>query len=190
VHTEGHSNQRAWTICKLVLFRVQLHSLDLVSSQQPLAKSPRLSPGNRLGQEQPQVATTSAFLQIGGNVLASQRSGQETQALPSLGVVSIKDEKPRPAFLVKQICAQSDLTPQVGKKVANVQLFVHADIAAVVKLVGVQVPPLDKPLSQHQGWPREFCVWKWQAFALDHRVTSIAHLGNARQAIGRFALGP
>ena len=34
---------------------------------------------------------------------------------------------------------------------AHVQLFVDADIGAVVKLVGVQVPELDKPLGQHQG---------------------------------------
>jgi len=72
--------------------------------------------------------------------------------------------------------------------VADVQLFVHADIAAVVQLAGVKVSALDESLGQHQGWARKLCVWKWQAFALDHRVTSIAHLGSARQANGRFAL--
>ena len=102
----------------------------------------------------------------------------------------IQDEKPCPAFLVKKISAESDLTSQVIKQVAHVQLLVDADIAAVIKLVSVKIPALDEPLGQHQGWPREFCVWKWQAFALDHRVTSITHLGNARQAIGRFALVP
>jgi hypothetical protein len=68
------------------------------------------------------------------------------------------------ALLVKKICAQRDLTPQVGKQVTDVQLFVDADIAAIVKLVGVQVPPLDKPLGQHQGWLREFYVWNRRAF--------------------------
>jgi hypothetical protein len=58
---------------------------------------------------------------------------------------------------------------QVIKQVAHVQLFVDADVAAVVKLTGVQVPALDKPLGQHQGWPGEFYVGNWQAFALDHR---------------------
>ena len=57
-----------------------------------------------------------------------------------------------------------------------------ADVAAVVKLVGVQVPTLDKPLGQHQGWTGEICVWKWQTFTFHHRSASIAHPGGARQA--------
>ena len=81
-----------------------------------------------------------------------------TQPPPSLGIVSIKDEKPRLALLVKKICAECDLTPQVIKQVAHIQWFVDADVAAVVKLVGVQVPALDKPLGQHQGWAGEFRV--------------------------------
>jgi nucleotidyltransferase/DNA polymerase involved in DNA repair len=48
----------------------------------------------------------------------------------------------------------------------------------------------DDPLGQHEGWTGEFGVWKEQAFALDHRVISIAHLGGARQAMDGFALNP
>jgi hypothetical protein len=68
-----------------------------------------------------------------------------------------------------------------------VQLLVDADVAAIVKLAGVKIPALDKPLGQHQGWAGEFGVWEQEAFTLHHRVASIAHLGGARQAIGRFA---
>ena len=32
------------------------------------------------------------------------------------------------------------------------QWFVHADVAAIVQLLGVKVPALDEPLGQHQGW--------------------------------------
>jgi hypothetical protein len=106
------------------------------------------------------VTTAAALLQIGRNVFSCQRPGQVAQALPGLGVVSIEDEKPRSALLVKKICAQGDLTSQVIEQVAHVQWFVHADVAAIVKLTGVQVPPLDKPLGQYQGWTREFCVRK------------------------------
>jgi hypothetical protein len=80
------------------------------------------------------------------------------QLLPALRVVSIQDEKPCPTFLVKKICAESALTSQVGKQVVHVQWFVNADVAAVVKLAGVQVPTLDKSLGQRQGWPGEFRV--------------------------------
>ena len=100
----------------------------------------------------------SACLQIGLDVLVRQRDGQVAQALPALGIVRIEDDETGSAFLVKKICAQGDLTSQVIKQAAHVQWFVRADVAAVVKLVGVQIPTLDKPLSQHQGWTREFCV--------------------------------
>jgi hypothetical protein len=129
--------ERARAICKLVLFRVQFHSLDLVGSQQAVAKGPGLSPGHRLRQKQPQVATAAALLQIGGDLLARQRSGQVAQALPSLGVIRIKDDESGSALLVKEICAERDLTFQVVKQVAHVQWFVDTDVAAVVKLVGV-----------------------------------------------------
>jgi hypothetical protein len=105
-------------------------------------------------------------------------------AIPPRLIICIEDEKPGLAFLVKKICAESDLTSQVIKQVAHVQWFVDTDVAAVIKLVGVQVPTLDEPLGQHQGRTREFGVWKWQAFGGCHCRTSIAHLGNARQAKG------
>jgi hypothetical protein len=76
----------------------------------------------------------------------------------------------------------------VGEQIAYVQLFVHTDVAAVVKLAGVKIPALDEPLSQHQSRTGALCIWKWQALAFHHCGTSIAHLGSARQAIGRFAL--
>ena len=65
---------------------------------------------------------------------------------------------------------------------AHVQGVVHADVAAVVELAGVQVPSLDKPLGQHQGWSREFCIRKQETFALDHRITSVAHPGGVLHA--------
>jgi len=102
-------------------------------------------------------------------------------------IVRIEDEKPGLALLVKKICAESDLTPEVGKQVAHVQLLVDADIGAIVQLLGVQIPALDKPLGQHQGWPGEFYVWNWQTLALDHRVASIARRSSARQAFRSFA---
>ena len=68
--------------------------------------------------------------------------------------------------------------------------FVDADVAAVVELSSVQVPPLDETLGQHQDRAREFCVWNWRAFALNHCTTNIAHLGSAQQANRRFALNP
>jgi hypothetical protein len=105
-----------------------------------------------------------------------------------LRVVGIQDEEPGSALLVKKIYAQGDLTSQVIKQVAHVQRFVDTYVAAVVKLAGVQVPTLDKPLGQHQCRAGEFCVWKQQVFALDHRIASIAHLRSARQATRRFAL--
>jgi len=80
--------------------------------------------------------------------------------VPTLLIVRIQDDEAGLALLVKKICAQGDLASQVIKEVAHVQWLVHADVAAIIKLVGVQVPSLDKPLSQHQGWPGEFCVWK------------------------------
>jgi hypothetical protein len=61
VHPKRHPYQRAWAICKRILFREQLNSLDLMSGQQALTKGPRLSPGNRLGQKQPQVTTAAVF---------------------------------------------------------------------------------------------------------------------------------
>jgi hypothetical protein len=106
------------------------------------------------------VATTAACLQVGGYVFFGQIPAQMAQTLPSLDVISIQDEETGSAFLVKKICAQGDLTSQVIEQVAHVQGFVDADVAAVIKLAGVQVPPLDKPLSQHQGWPREFGIWE------------------------------
>jgi hypothetical protein len=128
-----------------------------MSGQQSPAKSPRLLPGHSLCQKQPQVPTSSACFQIGGNVLVGQRSGQVAQALPTLLVVSIQNEKPCLTLLVEQIGSQSNLTPQAVKQEAHVQGLTHADIAAIVKLVGVQIPALDKLLGQHQGWAREFC---------------------------------
>jgi hypothetical protein len=107
-----------------------------------------------------QVTTATAFLQIGRNVLFSQRAGQVARALPALLLVGIQDEKPCSTLLVEQIGAQRDLAPQVGKQVADVQLFVRTDVAAVVKLAGVEIPPLNKSLGQHQGWAGEFGVWK------------------------------
>ena len=68
---------------------------------------------------------------------------------------------------------------QVIKQVAQVQQFVDADIAAVIKLVGVQVSTLDKPLGQHQGWARKFGFWNWQAFRRNHCRISIAYVGRA-----------
>lgn len=50
---------------------------------------------------------------------------------------------------------QRDLTPQVGEQVTHAEGLVHADVAAVVELPGVQIPPLDKPVDQRQGWTRE-----------------------------------
>ena len=104
-----------------------------------------------------------AFLEFCGGlavVLGLPRSaaGQVAQALPTLLVVRIQDEKPRFTLLVEQIGAQRDLTPQVVKQEAHVQGLTNADIAAIVKLVGVQIPALDKLPGQHQGWAREFRV--------------------------------
>jgi hypothetical protein len=65
-----------------------------------------------------------------------------------------------------------------------------ADVAAVIKLVGVQVPPLDKTLGQHQGWSREFSVWNWQTFRRCHCRISIARWSSARQANRRFVSNP
>jgi hypothetical protein len=126
-----------------------------MSGQQALAKGARLSPTYPLRQKQPQVSTPAASLQVGRNIFSCQRSGQVAQALPGLGVVRIEDEETCPAVLVKKICAQGDLTSQVVKQVAHVQGFVDADVATVVKLAGVKVPSLDKPLGQHQGWSGE-----------------------------------
>ena len=126
-------------------------------------------------------------LRIGWNIFFSQLSGEVAQALPSLRVISIEDEETGSTFLVKKICAQGDLTPQVIKQVADVRWFVDADVAAVIKLAGVKVSTLDESLGQRQGWPRELWVWKHQAFALDHRVNSIAHPGSARQAAQQAA---
>jgi hypothetical protein len=58
------------------------------------------------------------------------------------------------------------------------------------RLARARAHAFDDPLGQHEGWTGEFGVWKEQAFALDHRVISIAHLGGARQAIDGFALNP
>jgi DNA-binding NarL/FixJ family response regulator len=51
----------------------------------------------------------------------------------------------------------------MSKQVANVQKLVNADIAAVVKLAGVQIPPLNKLLCQHQSWSRKFTVGKYRS---------------------------
>jgi hypothetical protein len=91
-----------------------------------------------------------------------------------LGVVSIKDKEAGSVVLVKKICAQGNLTSQVIKQVTHVQWFVDADVAAVVKLSGVQVSPLDKSLGQRQGWTSEFCVWKRRAFRQGHCAISVA----------------
>ena len=69
MHAKRHPNQRAWPICELVLFRVQLNSLDFMSGQQAVAKGAHLSPTYPLRQKQPQVATAAAILQIGGDIL-------------------------------------------------------------------------------------------------------------------------
>jgi hypothetical protein len=114
VHAKRHPNQRARAIYQMILLRVQIHPLDFVSSQQSLAKGARLSSSNRLGQKQPQVVTAAASLQIGQNVLTSQRAGQVTQALPALGGVCIQDDEPGLALLIEQqVGAQRDLPPQV-----------------------------------------------------------------------------
>jgi hypothetical protein len=91
----------------------------------------------------------------------SQPSDQTAQALPSLGVICNQDDEAGSAFLVKKICAQGDLTPQVIKQLTHVQWFVDADIASIIKLAGVQVPTLDESLGQHQGRSREFSVRNW-----------------------------
>lgn len=160
MHAEGHADQRAWPVCELVLFRVQFHSLNCVSGQQAVAKGAHILPTYPLRQKQPQVAAAAAFLQICRDALAGQSPDQVAQILPSLGVISIENEKPCPTFLVKKICAQSNLTSQVIKQVAHIQWFVDADVAAVIKPVGIQVPPLDESLGQHQGWTGEFGVWE------------------------------
>ena len=116
------------------------------------------------------------------DVLVRQRAGQMAPALPSLCVVRIEEGETSSAFLVKKICAQGDLTSQVIKQVAHVQWFVDAVVAAVVKLVGVQIPTLDEWLGQHQGRSREFSVRNWQAFTLYHRVISITRWSSAQQA--------
>jgi hypothetical protein len=106
-------------------------------------------------------------------------------AIPPRLIICIEDEKPGLAFLVKKICAQGDLTSQVIKQVAHVQWFVDTDVTAVVKLVGMQVPALDKPQGQHQGWSGEFGVWNWRAFRGGHCRISIARWGSVRQAFRR-----
>jgi hypothetical protein len=95
------------------------------------------------------VSTPAALLQVGGNTFPRQLSGQVTQPLPTLLIIRIQDEEASLAVLVKKICAESDLTPEVGKQVAYVQLLVDADVAPVVKLVGVEIPLLNKSLGQH-----------------------------------------
>jgi hypothetical protein len=125
-----------------------------------VAKGAHLLPGYRLCQKQPQVATATAFLQIAGNILVGQRSGQVAQVLPGLGVIRVEDDETGSAVLVKKICAQGDLTPQMGKQVVHVEGFVDTDVASIIKLVGVQVPPLDESLDQDQRWAGELWVWK------------------------------
>ena len=164
-----------------------------MSGQQAVAKGASLSPVHRLRQKQPQATAAAASLQIGAHVLVSQPAGQVARALPRLGVVGVEDEEMGLALFIQQICAQRDLAPQVGKQVVHVEGFVNADVAAVIKLVGVQVPALDEPLGQHQGWSREFCVWNQQAFRGCHCRISIARWSSVRQAGaqrwegGRFA---
>jgi len=51
VYAKRHLDQRARPICQLILFREQLHPLNPVYGQQPQAKGPRLSPGNRPHQK-------------------------------------------------------------------------------------------------------------------------------------------
>jgi hypothetical protein len=51
--------------------------------------------------------------------------------------VSSKDDETGPAFLVKKICAESDLASEVSKQVTDVQMLVNADVAAIIKLVVV-----------------------------------------------------
>ena len=179
---KGHADQRPWAVRESILFRVQFNSLHVVSGQQAVAKGAHLSPSDPLRQKQPQVTTAPTSLQIGRHILTSQHPGQLAQALPGLGVISIEDDETGSAFLVKKICAQGYFTLQMGKQVAHVEGFVDADVAAVINLAGVQVPTLDETLGQHQGWAGEFCVWDQQAFALYHRITSIARLGGAQQA--------
>jgi hypothetical protein len=67
--------------------------------------------------------------------------------------------------------AQRDLTPQAGKQVAYIQ-FARAR----------------RRSSRHQADGREGPSTKRQAFPLDRRVTSVARLGDAQQALRRFAL--
>jgi hypothetical protein len=83
------------------------------------------------------VTTPAASLQIGRNVLFSQRPGQVAQTIPGLSVIRIQDEVASLTLLVKKICAQDNLTSQVIKQVAHVQWFVDTDVASVVQLVGV-----------------------------------------------------
>jgi hypothetical protein len=104
------------------------------------------------------VTTATALLQVGGNVFPGQRAGQVAQALLALVVVRVQDDETGLALPVEKVGPQRDLTPQVGKQVAHVQGLVHADVAAVVNLAGVQVPAPDEPLGQYQGRPGEFRV--------------------------------
>ena len=48
VHAKRHPDQRVRAVCEPVLFRLQLYSLDLVSSQQAMAKGAQLSSGDSL----------------------------------------------------------------------------------------------------------------------------------------------
>jgi hypothetical protein len=58
-----------------------------MEAQQAPAKRPRVSPGDRLCQKQPQMTAAAALLQIGRNVFVGQLPGQtrhDSEPLTSL----------------------------------------------------------------------------------------------------------
>jgi hypothetical protein len=59
------------------------------------------------------VTIAPAFLQVSGDVLASQHAGQVSQAPPTLGIIRIQDEKAALTLLVK--CANEEFVPLDGK---------------------------------------------------------------------------
>ena len=78
-------------------------------------------------------------------------------------MVNSKWRKPCPDVLVKKTSSQGDLRSQMVKQVANRQGLMDTDVAAVIELAGVQVPPLDKPLGEHESRLGKLGVWKYPA---------------------------
>ena len=95
------------------------------------------------------MTTAPTLLKVAGNAALAQPVGHLPHTLPTRLIISIKHEVTGGVVLGQQIAAKRDCAAQMGFDERVCQRLVNADIAPIVKLLGVDIMTLDEATYQH-----------------------------------------